>query len=450
MDEPEELTAPRFADAQPARRSRLKAVLVVVLVCASISIPLSRIHENSAAQPLATGDNAGLALLVSTSAGFVAVSPETGSALARLKVVLPAGLQGASLQGFAAEPGSPDLYADYETTTSAWSNVDQGNVVVKVPLADGKGEVLTGGENVALSPDGRELAWVEESGSAAFSLLVVRSLVTGQQRSVSLSELLGSGDTSSRLGAMTWLSDDSTLAIVISNAPFDNTRIVTVPIQAGAPSSKVSFIDLTPAGRRTIGNQVDSLSWLPGGRTLVLGGSSCINPELMYCAGQSAPLAEVDGISGRVTTLAVSGSVLSASVSPRTGSIAVVGQHWTGGALETYAEVLGWPRVDLSNSYQLVQWVSTSSLRTLTVAAGHTRLPSVIGDSVEAAESALTKADARWVVRKGASQAQVGTISTQTPIGGTIVGDQTIVRLVVSGGLPQSPTFTTTTSTSTA
>jgi len=161
------------------------------------------------------------------TAKLVLLSPSSGHILEVVHLDRPRSLTGWVPVSVTGSPESSVVFVQLARSP----NPDSPSVIASVRLSTGATSILGSGVAPAVSADGRQLAWVTDHVGGYPNTILVRSLLTGRQRSWKLapwSESLGDYPS---LRSMAW-SDDERLALAVEGVQSVPSGLVLVDTKA--------------------------------------------------------------------------------------------------------------------------------------------------------------------------------------------------------------------------
>src|SRR5579884_3231924 len=144
--------------------------------------------------------------------------------------------------GFAFSPNGRYVYFTLIPKSSPWSSLLLEQLSVSTQIR----QLIGFGEEPAVSPDGRLLAYAE--GENASAGLVVRNLASGQSRSLNVARALG-GRTDMLQASLAWFGDGSRLAVFESCCPVAVSRMSPHPPSSGSSGLHLVVVSVPPRGR---------------------------------------------------------------------------------------------------------------------------------------------------------------------------------------------------------
>ena len=296
------------ADRRPASiLGNTGMVLSVLATVAILVIALVTLHHRSRASAGGGGaSSASLAdppsfVTVRPEGGSTAVlelrSPETGrveKVLARLRPHSPAGAFYS--EGVALSPDGGEVYLASPPATPK-------RPIERIDVANGRRTVIAHGQQPAISPTGRLLAYAEPGQPSR--TIAIRNLVSGTTSSIQLASVLGT-QTDLSYGVLAWLdAQDIVLAPgqMASNRPYQ--RVVTQSRRGTCTSAPpadacLAIVHLTPTGQAPS----VQLMFLPNvNRTIAAIVSDTAHPHSLLLATSTprSPRATPETIIDRVT-----------------------------------------------------------------------------------------------------------------------------------------------------
>jgi hypothetical protein len=268
------------------------------LVVAALLLGASTAAQATVTPAPTVGDSSNFVLATGSGPDFHIESASTGTLVKDLGSV-----QGWTNNGLALSPDGQSVYVVVNQITTL--------AIERLSVSTDAETFVAQGEQPAVSPDGRQLAF--GSGASGSHTLVVRDLSSGKDRSIDLRKLLG-GQTDLLNASITWLGDSKIVVIPggVANDLMSQPTPRAVPGSCSAASVNDSC--LIVVGDRT-GHSLTAkrviLSGLPsGGPVIAAPGSS----DLVIAAfgGRHSGIfkAHLAGDAGRITRISSLPSVL--------------------------------------------------------------------------------------------------------------------------------------------